>query len=266
MTGALAIVGLGPGGPLDRTPRAEAALTDAEHLLGYGPYLARLTLRPDQVATASDNRAELERARDAFALAAMGRRVALVSGGDPGVFAMASAALEALEHGPPAWRAIPIEIVPGVSAMLAAASRLGAPLGHDFCAISLSDNLKPWPVVLRRLALAAEAGFAIALYNPISRARPWQLGAAFAHLRDTLAPATPVAFVTAALRDGEERITITTLAAADPDLADMRTLVLVGTEQFRLIERGDFPALLYAPRSFTPPHFTPRSFTPGGAT
>ncbi len=249
MMGTLAIVGLGPGGAPDRTPRAEAALAQAEHVLGYGPYLARLTLRPGQSAIASDNRAELDRARDAFTLAEAGHRVALVSGGDPGVFAMASAALEALEHGPPAWRAIPIEIVPGVSAMLAAASRLGAPLGHDFCAISLSDNLKPWPVVLRRLALAAEAGFAIALYNPISRARPWQLGAAFAHLLDVLVATTPVAFVTAALRDGEERITITTLAAADPALADMRTLVLIGTEQFRLIERGELPTLLYAPRS-----------------
>lgn len=248
MSGTLAIVGLGPGGALDRTPRAERALAAAGHVLGYGPYLARLTLRPDQVATASDNRAELERARGAFALAEAGHRVALVSGGDPGVFAMASAALEALEHGPPEWRAIPIEIVPGVSAMLAAASRLGAPLGHDFCAISLSDNLKPWPVVLRRLALAAEAGFAIALYNPVSRARPWQLGAAFAHLAAVLPPATPVAFVTAALREGEERIAITTLVAADPDAADMRTLVLIGTAQFRLIERGALGPLLYAPR------------------
>lgn len=261
MTGALAIVGLGPGGPLDRTPRAEAAVAQAEHVLGYGPYLARLTLRPDQVAIASDNRVELERARAAFSLAAAGRRVALVSGGDPGVFAMASAALEALEHGPADWRAIPIEIVPGVSAMLAAASRLGAPLGHDFCAISLSDNLKPWPVVLHRLALAAEAGLAIALYNPVSRARPWQLGAAFAHLRDVLAPDTPVAFVTAALRHGEEHVAITSLAAADPARADMRTLVLVGTAEFRLIERGALPSLLYAPRAFTPPAVTPRDAT-----
>ncbi len=248
MTGALAIVGLGPGGPLDRTPRAERAVAEAEHVLGYGPYLARLTLRPDQVATGSDNRVELERARDALALAAAGRRVALVSGGDPGVFAMASAALEALEHGPPAWRAIPIEIVPGVTAMLAAASRIGAPLGHDFCAISLSDNLKPWPVVLRRLALAAEAGFAIALYNPISRARPWQLGAALDALREILPPETPVVFATAATRP-EERIELARLDTADPAQADMRTLVLVGSAETRLIAREPSGAWVYSPRS-----------------
>ena len=259
MTGSLAIVGIGPGGPLDRTPRADAAIGAAEHVLGYGPYLARIPLRPDQVADPTPNRVELDRARAAWALAAAGRRVALVSGGDPGVFAMASAALEALEGGPAAWRAIPIEIVPGVTAMLAAASRLGAPLGHDFCAISLSDNLKPWPVVLRRLELAAEAGFAIALYNPVSAARPWQLGAALARLRGVLAADTPVAFVTAALREGEEHVSVTTLAAADGDRADMRTLVLVGTAQFRLLERGALPALLYAPRSFTPPSQPGRS-------
>ncbi len=248
MSGSLAIVGLGPGGSADRTPRAAAAVEAAESVLGYGPYLARLRLRADQVGSASDNRVALDRARAAFALAPAGPRGGRVWGGAPGVFAMASAALEALEHGPSAWRAVPLDIVPGVTAMLAAASRLGAPLGHDFCAISLSDNLKPWAVVLRRLELAAEAGFAIALYNPVSRARPWQLDAAFAHLRGRLAPETLVAFVTAALREDEERIAVATLAEARGERADMRTLVLVGTAQFRRIERPGLAPLIYAPR------------------
>lgn len=249
--GSLAVVGLGPGGPLDRTPRAEAALAAAEFVFGYGPYVARLALRPDQVAIASDNREELDRARAALACAASGRHAAVVSSGDPGVFAMAAAVMEAIEHGPAVWRALAVEVVPGISAMLAAASRLGAPLGHDFCALSLSDNLKPWPVVLARLAAAARAGFTLAIYNPVSRARPWQLGAALARLRDELPGSVPVAFVTAALRPGEERIVLATLADADPACADMRTLVLVGTVQSRVVARPGRAPLLYAPRRDT---------------
>ena len=178
MSGWLRVVGLGPGGPEHRTPAADAAIGSAELLLGYATYLDRVVARDGQVVVATDNREELERARHALTLAAEGRRVAMVSGGDPGVFAMAAAVMEAVESGPAAWRSVAIEVVPGVTAMLAAASRLGAPLGHDFCAMSLSDNLKPWALVLSRLRAAASAGFAIALYNPSSRARPWQLGEA----------------------------------------------------------------------------------------
>jgi precorrin-3B C17-methyltransferase len=203
-------------------------------------------VRPQQERHASDNREELDRARHALTLAAAGRSVAVVSGGDAGVFGMASAVFEAAEAEPD-WRALDIEVVPGISAVLAAAARLGAPLGHDFCAISLSDNLKPWPVVLARLRAAAEAGFVIALYNPASRARPWQLGAAFAALRETLPADTPVAFAAAVSRD-DESVLVATLADADPSRADMRTLVLVGTAATRRIGRDGRAPWLYTPR------------------
>ncbi len=243
MSGTLRIIGLGPGAASLRTPEAEAALAGATDLLGYGPYLARVAARPEQRLHPTDNREELDRARHALQLAEGGARVAVVSSGDPGVFAMAAAVFEALEHGPAAWHVLDIQVLPGISAMFAVAARLGAPLGHDFCAISLSDNLKPWALVERRLRLAAEAGFAMALYNPISRARPWQLGQAFGILREVLPGSAPVAFATAVSRP-EERILIRPLAEADPALADMRTLVLVGSAATRMAGR-----FLYTPRS-----------------
>ena len=247
MSGRVSVIGLGPGAAAMRTPQADAALAAATDLVGYGPYLARVGASPHQARHPSENREELARARHALGLAADGRNVAVVSSGDAGVFAMASAVFEAIEAGPPAWRRLEVEVVPGISAVFAVAARIGAPLGHDFCAISLSDNLKPWEVVARRLKAAAGAGFVIALYNPLSRARPWQLGAAFELLRPMLPGATPVVFATAVTRP-EERIDITTLADADPARADMRTLVLIGTEATRRIERPSAPPWLYAPR------------------
>ncbi len=245
---SLSVVGLGPGDPALVTPEASAAIEAAQDLVGYGPYLDRAPPRPGQARHPSDNRVELDRARHALALASDGRRVAVLSGGDPGVFAMASAVFEAVEAGPPEWRGLDIRILPGVSAMLAAAARLGAPMGGDFCAISLSDNLKPWPLVLRRLTAAAAAGFVIALYNPSSRARPWQLAAALDALRPILPPATPVAFATAVTRP-DERLLQTTLADADPAQADMRTLVLIGSAATRSIRRADGGTWLYTMRS-----------------
>lgn len=246
MTGRLSIIGLGPGAPELQTPQAADALELATDLIGYGPYLDRVPEREGQERHASDNREELARAHRALQLADEGRRVAVVSSGDAGVFAMASAVFEALEAGPARWRALQIEVVPGISAMFAAAARLGAPLGHDFCAISLSDNLKSWETVTLRLSAAAAAGFVIALYNPASAARPWQLAAAFELLRPILPPETPVVFATAVSRP-EERIDIATLADADPARADMRTLVLIGTG-VRRVARPDGGAWLYAPR------------------
>jgi precorrin-3B C17-methyltransferase len=241
---SLTIIGAGPGDPALLTPRAAAALADATDLVGYGPYLDRLPERAGQRRHPSDNRVELERARHALGLAAAGQRVAVVSAGDAGVFGMAAAVFEAVD-GDPAWRTVDIEVIPGISALLAAAARLGAPLGHDFCAISLSDNLKPWEVITARLRAAAAAGFVITLYNPLSRARPWQLGAAFALLRTVLPAATPVAFATAISR-ADERVSVVTLGTADPAAADMRTLVLIGTAATRRI---DGTGWLYTPRS-----------------
>jgi precorrin-3B C17-methyltransferase len=246
MTGRLDLVGLGPGRAGLMTPEVSAVLGRASAIYGYGPYLDRVTPREGQSRHASDNRDELDRARAAL-VAAETAPAAMVSGGDPGVFAMAAAVCEAVEQGPDSWRAIEITVHPGITAMLALAARVGAPLGHDFCAISISDNLKPWPVVERRLAAAAQAGFAMALYNPISRARPWQLGAGLDILRRLLPAGTPVIFGRAVARE-DEAIRITTLAEADPADADMATCILIGTAETRVIPRPSLPPLVYTPR------------------
>jgi precorrin-3B C17-methyltransferase len=248
MTGRIIVVGTGPGNPEQATPEAMAAIAASNIFFGYGPYLDRLSLRDDQRRVASDNREELARAKDALHTAASGEKVCVVSGGDPGVFAMAAAICEAIEAGPPAWRAMDVQIVPGVTAMLAVAARSGAPLGHDFCAMSLSDNLKPWTIIEARLRAVASAGFVIALYNPISKARPWQLGTAFAILREVLPWSTPVIFGRAAGRP-DESITVMTLAEADPSRADMATCVIIGSPDTRIIKRENLPPLVYSPRS-----------------
>ena len=247
MSGSLVVVGTGPGKAELMTPATLSALSRATDLVGYGPYLDRVPVtRPDQRRHASDNRVELERARHALSLAAAGREVVVVSGGDPGVFAMAAAVFEAVEAGDPAWRTLDIRVEPGVTAMLAAAAEVGAPLGGDFCAISLSDNLKAWATIERRLRAAAEADFVIALYNPASKARPHQLGEAFALLRTLKAGETPVLLVRAA-GTAEAQVIATTLANADPAQADMRTLVIVGASTTRQVGRW-----IYTPRGATP--------------
>lgn len=252
MSGRLTVIGLGPGSDAQMTPQARDAAAAAEDLFGYGPYVERLPQKPGQVRHISDNREELSRANAALTAAASGRRVAVVSGGDAGVFAMAAAICEAIESGPEEWRRIELEIVPGVTAMLAVAARVGAPLGHDFCAISLSDNLKPWETIEQRLRAVASAGLVIALYNPISRARPWQLGRAFEILRETLPAATPVIFGRAAGRP-DERIAIARLDEADAGAADMATCIIVGSPETRIVERAGQSSLVYSPRSSTRP-------------
>lgn len=247
MSGVLTVVGLGPGSDMQVTPEALAAVEASSVFYGYGPYVDRLRLRPDQRRVASDNREELDRARAALMDAASGANVCVVSGGDPGVFAMAAAICEAIDAGPNEWRQIDVNVVPGVTAMLAVAARAGAPLGHDFCAISLSDNLKPWDVITARLAAVARAGFVIALYNPISKARPWQLGEAFALLRTILPADVPVIFGRAAGRP-DERITLMGLGEADANQADMATCVIIGSAETRRIARPGRPDLVYTPR------------------
>lgn len=247
MSGKLFVIGLGPGNDHQLTPQASAAIGRATHFFGYKPYVARLKLRPDQTAVESDNREELSRAKAALEIAASGGTVAVVSGGDPGVFAMASAVCEAIENGPPEWRAVDLEIIPGVTAMLAVAARVGAPLGHDFCAINLSDNLKSWELIELRLLAAAGAGFVIALYNPISKARQWQLGRAFEAVSAILPPHIPVIFGRAAGRP-DEKIVISTLEEARPEMADMATCVIIGSTQTRVVKRPDADPLVYATR------------------
>jgi precorrin-3B C17-methyltransferase len=248
VSGHLAVVGLGPGDARCLTPEANEALAAAQALYGYGPYLDRVPARAGQKRNASDNREEGTRAAAALRHAAFGARVAVVSGGDPGVFAMAAAVCEQIESGPKSWRALDVTVVPGITAMLAVAARIGAPLGHDFCALSLSDNLKPWGLIEQRLDAAAGAGFVIALYNPVSRARPWQFGAAIERLRRHLPTSTPVVFGRAVARPGEQ-IDIVTLDRADTVAADMATLVIVGSRETRVIPRPGKPPLIYTPRA-----------------
>ncbi len=248
MSGQLAVVGLGPGDGRWLTPETADALAAADAVYGYGPYLDRVPVRDGQARHASDNREEGARAAAALGHAAQGARVAIVSGGDPGVFAMAAAVCAEIDAGPNDWRALDLVIMPGVTAMLAVAARVGAPLGHDFCALSLSDNLKPWELIERRLDAAASAGFVIALYNPVSRARPWQLGTALERLRRHLPDTTPVVFGRAVGR-ADERVAVTTLGDADSADADMATLVIVGSRETRTIARPGGAPLVYTPRA-----------------
>ena len=240
MTGWVAVAGLGPGSDGLVTPEVRAALDQATDVIGYIPYVARVTPRPGLALHPSDNRVELDRARHALDLAAEGRRVVVVSSGDPGVFAMASALFEALET---RADAPDIRILPGITAMLAAAARLGAPLGHDFCAINLSDNLKPWALIERRLRLAAEADFAMAFYNRRSKARPEGFARVLDILRDTCGPDRLISFARA-VSTPDEALRTVTLAEAAPEMADMRTVVILGNSATRRV--GPW---VYTPRS-----------------
>ncbi|MDN4633133.1 precorrin-3B C(17)-methyltransferase [Sphingomonas sp. PsM26] len=247
MSGWIAIAGLGPGDAALVTPEVTAALAAATDVIGYIPYVARVVPREGLTLHPSDNRVELDRAGHALTLALAGRRVVVVSSGDPGVFAMAAAVFEAIDHGPSAWREVDIRVLPGITAMLAAAARAGAPLGHDFCAINLSDNLKPQALIERRVRLAAQADFAIAFYNPRSRARPEGFGRALAILREECGDDRPVLFARA-VTTAEENLRIVPLPDATPEMADMRTVVIVGSSTTRTILR-DGPPILYTPRS-----------------
>jgi precorrin-3B C17-methyltransferase len=241
MTGRLAIAGLGPGDAALITPEVSAALAEATDVLGYAPYVARVPAREGLRQHPSENRMELNRASEALKLAAQGRNVVIVSSGDPGVFAMAAAVFEALEAAPECSD-VTIRVLPGVTAMLAAAARAGAPLGHDFCAINLSDNLKPWELIEKRLRLAAEADFSIALYNPRSASRPEGFVRALDVLRAAGCGERLVIFAHA-VTTPKERIETVPLRDARPDMADMATLVIIGNSATRRVGRW-----VYAPR------------------
>ncbi len=222
------------------TPEVRTALAAATDVIGYFPYVARIAPRPGLTLHGSDNRVEIDRADLALNLASEGAKVVIVSSGDPGVFAMASALFEALEKRPD-LHALDIKILPGITAMLAAAAHAGAPLGHDFCAINLSDNLKPWELVEHRLRLAAQADFAMGFYNPRSARRPHQFARALEILREECGPTRLITFARA-VTTPEERITTVTLAEASPEMADMRTVVLVGNSATRRVGRlGLYP-------------------------
>ncbi|WP_171207792.1 MULTISPECIES: precorrin-3B C(17)-methyltransferase [unclassified Ruegeria] len=249
MSGWVKIAGLGPGSEALVTPEVTAALAEATDIVGYIPYVARIAERPGLTLHASDNRVEIDRSQRALQMAAKGKRVVVVSSGDPGVFAMAAAVFEAVENGPKAWRGLQIDVLPGITAMLAAAARAGAPLGHDFCVINLSDNLKPWALIEKRLRLAVEADFAMAFYNPRSKSRPEGFEKTLEILRNICEPDRLILFARAVSR-ADEAIRVSTLAEATADMADMQTVVIVGSSRTRLIERAGSP-IVYTPR-FTP--------------
>lgn len=247
--GRLAVIGLGPGAAELMVPAVKAELARATDVLGYETYVRMAgPFRDDQVLHCTDNREEMQRARHAFELAAQGRSVIVVSSGDPGVFAMAAAVLEALhESSDPAWHQVDLEILPGVSASLATAAQAGAPLGHDFCVMSLSDNLKPWSIIEKRLDLAAEADLALAFYNPISRARPWQLGRALEIVGQHRTPETPVVLGRDIGRPGQT-LRVTTLGQLTAEQVDMRTMVLIGSSTTCVFPRASGGNWVYTPR------------------
>jgi len=248
--GSVAVVGLGPAGPDWLTPEARAELADADVLVGYKTYVDRVPLRAGQRRFATDNRIEAERARHALELAAGGERVAVVSSGDPGIFAMAAAVLEQLEAAEGDVGHVDVRVVPGLSAMQAAAARAGAPLGHDFAVVSLSDILKPWPVIERRLDAAGAGDLVLALYNPASRTRREQLVRALDVLRRHRSTDTPVV-VARAVGAPEEDVSITSLGAIDVERVDMRTLLIIGSSTTRVIaSRNGHGPRVYTPRSY----------------
>jgi len=251
--GRLAVIGLGPGAAELMVPAVKAELARANDVLGYETYVRMAgPFRADQVLHCTDNREEMQRARHAFELAAQGRSVVVVSSGDPGVFAMAAAVLEALHESTDAhWHNVDLEILPGVSASLATAAQAGAPLGHDFCVLSLSDNLKPWAIIEKRLDLAAQADLALAFYNPISRSRPWQLGQALDIVARHRVPETPVVLGRDIGRPGQT-LRVTTLGQLSPDQVDMRTMVLIGSSLTCVFPRAGGGDWVYTPRWY--PH------------
>ena len=247
--GRLAVIGLGPGAAELMVPAVKAELARCTDVLGYETYVRMAgPFRDDQVQHCTDNREEMQRARHAFELAAQGRSVVVVSSGDPGVFAMAAAVIEALhESSDPAWHQVDLEILPGVSASLATAAQAGAPLGHDFCVMSLSDNLKPWSIIEKRLDLASQADLALAFYNPISRSRPWQLGRALEIVALHRTPDTPVVLGRDIGRPGQT-LRVTTLGQLTPEQVDMRTMVLIGSTTTVTFPRAGGGEWVYTPR------------------
>ncbi|MFD9680666.1 precorrin-3B C(17)-methyltransferase [Rhodococcus sp. NPDC059969] len=233
--GEVVVVGLGPGDTAWTTPEVAHELSLATDLVGYGPYVDRVPTRPGQRRHSSDNRVEAERAAMALDLAKNGARVAVVSSGDPGVFAMAAAVLEVAAEDQ--WSGVPVRILPGMTAANAVASRVGAPLGHDYAVLSLSDRLKPWDVVARRISAVAAADMAFAVYNPASKSRTWQVQAMKDLVLEHRSPETPVV-IGRDVAGAEESVRVVTLGELEPSEIDMRTLLIVGSSMTTVVETG----------------------------
>ena len=247
--GWLRVIGLGPGPAQWLTPEALDVLHEATDIVGYIPYVESVPESVKAIRHATDNRVEIDRAKHALEMASAGARVAVVSGGDAGVFGMATAIYEAMEAGMAAWRDLDITVVPGMTALLAASARVGAPLGHDFCVMSLSDYLKPWDVIEKRLIAASEGDFVLALYNPASKTRREQIVSALDCLRKHRGNET-IVIVAASVGREQERITLTTLGKIDPAIIDMRTLLIIGSSRTRRIERAGKDDVVFTPRFY----------------
>ncbi|GBO55528.1 cobalamin biosynthesis protein CbiG / Cobalt-precorrin-3b C17-methyltransferase [Pseudanabaena sp. lw0831] len=250
ITGKLSIIGTGPGAAKWMSPEVKAILEDATDFVGYKTYINLVKeFTKGKIIHASDNRVELDRARLALNLATEGKSVVIVSSGDPGIYGMAAAVFEVLDHEDDSkWNQIDIHVAPGISAAQAAAAAIGAPIGHDFCTISLSDILKPWEVIERRLAAAAQADFAIAIYNPISSQRKWQLPSAKEILLQWRSPDTPVILGHKMGRKGEN-VRVIKLAELTPELADMQTVIIIGSSKTKTLAWGD-RIRVYTPRKY----------------
>jgi cobalt-precorrin 5A hydrolase/precorrin-3B C17-methyltransferase len=250
--GKLAIIGTGPGASRWMSPEVKEILTSATDLVGYKTYINLIgSLADGKCCHESDNRVEEARAKLALDLAAAGKYVAVVSSGDPGIFAMATAVFEVIDHyNKPEWQTIDIQVAPGISAMQATAAAIGAPLGHDFCVISLSDILKPWEIIAQRIAAAAQADFVITFYNPVSKERTWQLAAARDIILQHRKPDTPVILGQNIGRPGEN-VKVITLAQLEPACADMRTLIIIGSSQTQQIKILDNQVRVYTSRRYT---------------
>ncbi|MCV7227366.1 precorrin-2 C(20)-methyltransferase [Mycolicibacterium komossense] len=246
--GEVTVVGLGPGADRWTTPEVQAELARATDLVGYKTYLSRLSPRPGQRLHPSDNRVESERACMALDMAKRGARVVVVSSGDPGIFAMAAAVLEVAAE--PQWSDVPVRVIPGMTAANAVAAAVGAPLGHDYAVISLSDRLKSWSVIERRLHSAIDSDLVMAIYNPGSGSRTWQVGA----LKDLLVQRLPADRPIILGRDvggPEQELTVTTVAELDPDVVDMRTLLIIGSSTTAVVERAAGRAV-FTSRRYSP--------------
>jgi precorrin-2 C20-methyltransferase/precorrin-3B C17-methyltransferase len=247
-TGEVVVIGLGPGDDRWLTPEASAELAAADHLVGYERYVAQVPVHPGQQRHASDNRVEAERAEFALSLARGGERVAVVSSGDPGVFAMAAAVLEVRER--EGFKEVPVRIVAGVTAAQAVAARAGAPLGHDYCVISLSDQLKPWPIIRRRVVAALDSDLVIALYNPASKSRRAHLDEVVGLIGEHRNSDTPIV-IGRAVGSADESVRVVRLGDFDPAVVDMRTLLIIGSTQTRIDSASEQP-LTFTPRTYPP--------------
>ena len=247
MKGKITVIGLGPGDENIITNEVKTAISNATNVIGYSTYLSRIKKQKGLNFYPSDNKQEFKRAEMAFELALNNKNVLVVSSGDPGIFAMATVIFEAMDNGPQKWKDIEVEILPGISSMLAASAKIGAPLGHDFCVINLSNNLKPWRIIEKRVRAAIDCDLVMAIYNPRSKSRPNCFLNLLNILKETCEGKRLIIFARA-VTTIKEKIEIVELKDTHPEMADMQTIVIIGSSQSKLVSNKD-RKFCYTPRS-----------------